>query len=160
MTDKLAALSCLASIDCSERNDAIETFYRDAGSNALVLNKWFMIQAIADNDNVLARVKELRSHPAFILSNPNRARSLISAFAGNLHHFHRIDGSGYRFLADSILDIDRLNPQVAARMVSSFAQWRAFDATRGEMMRTELRRIEEEKGLSPDTFEVVLRCLK
>jgi len=160
MTDKLAALSCLASIDCSERDDAIETFYRDAGSNALVLNKWFMIQAIADNDNVLARVKELRSHPAFILSNPNRARSLISAFAGNLHHFHRIDGSGYRFLADSILDIDRLNPQVAARMVSSFAQWRTFDATRGEMMRTELRRIEVEKGLSPDTFEVVLRCLK
>lgn len=160
MTDKLAALSCLASIDCSERDDAMEVFYKEAGSNALVLNKWFMIQAIADNDNVLARVKELRTHPAFILSNPNRARSLISAFSGNLHHFHRLDGSGYRFLADSIIDIDRLNPQVAARMVSSFAQWRAFDATRGEMMRMELRRIEAEKGLSPDTFEVVLRCLK
>jgi len=161
MTDKLAALSCLASVDCSECDHAIEAFYRDAGSNALVLNKWFMIQATADTDKVLARVKDLRMHhPAFILSNPNRARSLISAFASNLPHFHRIDGSGYRFLADCILDLDRLNPQVAARMVSSFAQWRSFDALRGELMRAELQRIEAERGLSPDTFEVVHRCLK
>jgi aminopeptidase N len=105
-------------------------------------------------------VKRLKSHPDFTISNPNRARSLISTFCGNLAHFHSPDGLGYRFLSDSILEIDRVNPQVAARMVASFAQWKKFDEIRSDLMRLELEKILSVESLSSDTFEVVNRCLK
>jgi len=169
MTDKLSSLACLVScsgklgleLGCvQDKEEALSKFYTDAGSNALVVNKWFAIQAMADYDGVLDDVKRLKTHPDFTISNPNRARSLISTFCGNLAHFHSPDGQGYRFLTDSVLEIDRVNPQVAARMVSSFAQWKKFDVIRAELMRLELEKILAAESLSSDTFEVVNRCLK
>jgi aminopeptidase N len=106
-------------------------------------------------------VKRLKAHPAFTISNPNRARSLIGSFAENVLHFHARDGVGYRFLADCVLEIDPINPQVAARMVASFSQWKRFDQVRGQLMKSQLERIlAEGVDLSRDTYEVVNRCLK
>lgn len=160
MTDKLCALSCLVSHQTTETEEALQTFHRDAAGASLVLNKWFTIQATADHDGLVGKVKELKSHPDFTLSNPNRARSLIGAFSANLYHFHAADGSGYEFVADSIIEIDRLNPQVAARMVTAFAQWRSFEAGRGGLMEAQLRRVLAQENLSRDTYENTLRCLK
>jgi aminopeptidase N len=160
MTDKVAALASLASLPCEEREAALQTFHRDAAGDALILNKWFSLQASADLPDQLARVRALKQHPDFTISNPNRARSLVSAFAMNMPHFHAADGAGYQFISDSIIELDALNPQVAARLASSFSQWRRFDEARQARMKTELERIQGTEGLSKDTFEVVSRCLK
>ena len=134
-------------------------FHAFAAGDALVLNKWFSIQAMADLPDLLERVKALKKHPDFIISNPNRARSLLSVFAGNSIHFHATDGKGYEFVADNILELDALNPQVSARMASVFSQWKRFDTHRQELMKKQLERIRDKQGLSKDTFEVVSRCL-
>lgn len=134
MSDRLSALGCLVSLDCPQREEALAAFHTFARGDALVLNKWFAIQAMADLPDLLGAVKKLKTHPDFILSNPNRARSLISTFAGNMAKFHAADGQGYAFISDCILEIDRLNPQVAARLASSFSQWRRFDASRQALM--------------------------
>lgn len=160
MTDKISALGCLISFESKETVEATSKFYNDASGDALVLNKWFAIQAMADNPDILNKVKQLKSHPDFVVTNPNRARSLISTFAGNMPHFHNKNGSGYQFIADCIIEIDRLNPQVAARLASSFSQWKRYDEQRQEQMKTELLRIKNTVNLSKDTFEVVTRCLK
>lgn len=160
MTERIAALGCLVSHESTERTDALATFHRDAGGDALVLNKWFSIQAMSHHPNLLNKVKELRNHPDFIISNPNRARSLISVFAANNIHFHAVNGEGYKFVADCIQELDALNPQVAARLASCFSQWRRFDSARQTLMQQQLERIKLRDGLSKDTFEVVSRCLK
>ncbi len=160
MTDKISALGCLISFESKETVEATTKFYNDANGDALVLNKWFAIQAMADNPDILNKVKQLKSHPDFVVTNPNRARSLISTFAGNMPHFHNKNGSGYQFIADCIIEIDRLNPQVAARLASSFSQWKRYDEQRQEQMKAELVRIKNTVNLSKDTFEVVTRCLK
>ncbi len=160
MTDKISALVQLASIPSQARAEALETFYREANGNALVINKWFSIQATADYPNLLTDVERLKQHPDFTLTNPNRARSLLSIFGANLHHFHQKNGEGYRFLADAIIELDRINPQVAARMISPFSLWRRYDTTRQELMKSELERIQQTSNLSPDSYEIVSRYLK
>jgi aminopeptidase N len=114
---------------------------------------------MSDLPDVLDRVKALKSHPDFIISNPNRARSLLSSFCNNLVHFHASDGKGYEFMADCILEIDAINPQVAARMASCFSQWKKFGPLNQELMKSQLERIMGKEGLSKDTYEVVSRCL-
>jgi aminopeptidase N len=119
MTDKMAALNALVSMDgaaASTRDEVIQRFYDEANGDALVLNKWFSVQALADLPDVLDRVKALTKHPDFTLSNPNRCRSLISAFTMNLAPFHAKDGEGYKFIAKTIADLDKLNPQISSRM--------------------------------------------
>jgi aminopeptidase N len=162
MTDKIAALKALSSLPSSERNDALATFYRDAEGNALVINKWFSIQALGDYSTILDDLKKLKTHPDFTLSNPNRARSLLSIFSnGNLYHFHQISGAGYEFLVDNILEVDAMNPQVASRLISSsFAMWKQFDPVRKGLMKAQLQRIQAASKLSPDSFEIVNRYLQ
>ena len=161
MSDKMAAIYALVSgSDSEERSKAIQKFYDDAMGDALVLNKWFSIQAAADRPDILKDILRLKSHPDFSMTNPNRARSLLSVFAGNMPHFHAVDGQGYSFIADSVIELDKLNPQVAARMAGSFSQWRRFDDARQKLMRAELERIKKVERLSKDTFEVVTRALK
>jgi aminopeptidase N len=163
MTDKLAALACLVSTPppSTIREAALTSFLTEAGDNALVINKWFAIQASADYETVFEDIQQLRNHPLFILSNPNRVRSLLSVFSGvNLYHFHRSDGKGYEFMVDNIIALDRMNPQVAARMISCFALWRKFDIKRRNFMEVALQRIQNTEKLSPDSYEVVSRYLK
>jgi aminopeptidase N len=159
MSDKISALSSLASTSGPEREKVLQQFFTDAAGDALVINKWFGIQAMADRKGLLNDVKQLKSHPDFTMTNPNRARSLISVFAGNMPYFHAQDGKGYEFIADCVIEIDKCNPQVAARMAGSFSQWRRFDTARQTLMQQELNRILSTQGLSKDTYEVCSRTL-
>ncbi len=159
MTDKMYALGCLVSIECPERTSALAQFYRDAEGDNLVLNKWFSVQASADLPDVLEHVRTLKTHADFVISNPNRARSLISMFAANMSHFHATDGEGYKFIADCVIELDAINGQVAARLATSFTLWRRFDGERQALMRSQLERIQA-TAKSKDTLEIIARCLK
>ena len=149
MTDVLAALSVLCGIDCPQRTSALDNFYRAWHEDDLVLDKWFAIQAMS-NLGTPEAVRALSHHADFDLRNPNRVRALVSSFAaGNPVHFHAASGAGYRFLADTIIELDPRNPQVAARMVAPLGQWRRVDAARQALMQQELRRILEVPGADP-----------
>mmetsp|Transcript_6581 Transcript_6581/g.9655 ORF Transcript_6581/g.9655 Transcript_6581/m.9655 type:complete len:984 (-) Transcript_6581:270-3221(-) len=161
MTDKMAALNALASMDgvgAAARDAAIEQFYQDANGDALLLNKWFSVQALSHLDDVLERVKKLTQHPDFTLSNPNRCRSLLGAFAMNLAAYHTPEG--YKFLADQLEKLDPINPQISSRLTGNLIQWRRHDEERGASMKAQLERLVNMDGISKDMYEVVSRGLK
>ncbi|TQV64654.1 MAG: aminopeptidase N [Halothiobacillaceae bacterium] len=142
MTDVLAALQTLAHSACEDRAVVLAEFEQRWENEALVMDKWFSIQATSPLPGALDEVKGLMDHPAFSLGNPNKARALIGGFArGNPAGFHAEDGAGYRFVADQVLALDALNPQVSARMAGAFQQWRRFDPLRRNQMRDELSRL-------------------
>jgi aminopeptidase N len=160
MTDVLAALRLLANDGGTASEEALAVFYRRWKDDQLVLDKWFAVQATGKRADTLDRVRRLISHPAYSITNPNRVRALVGAFCtGNQVRFHASDGSGYRFLTDRVLELDPLNPQIAARLVQSMARWRRYDAARQEQMRTALERILEIESLSKDVFEVASKSL-
>ncbi len=160
MTDKLAALSVLASMDRPERIAALAEFHAAWRQDPLVLDKWFSIQATSSLPDAVAHVRALAHHVDFDLRNPNRIRALVGAFAGgNQVRFHDAKGAGYRFLADIVLQLDPANPQVAARIVGPLGQWRRMDASRQELMKAELKRILDLSGLSTNTYEMVSKSL-
>jgi len=159
MTDRQGALSALASSDSAERVDALANFYERYRGDALVLDKWFTVQAVAARDDTLDRVESLARHPDFSLANPNRMRSLVAAFAANQHAFHHASGRGYRFVADMILAVDKLNPQTGSRLVAPLGRWRRFDGKRQDLMKAQLERIVATRGLSKDVFEQASKSL-
>jgi aminopeptidase N len=125
-----------------------------------VLDKWFTLQATAPTADALAGVQRLVAHPDFTLKNPNRVRAVIGAFAGaNPAGFHRPDGAAYAFLADQVLALDRLNPQVAARLVQPLTRWRRLVAPYQAEMRVQLERVLRAGRLSNDLYEVVSKGL-
>ena len=161
MTDAEAALAALVGVECRERELALDAFYRRWKHEPLVLDKWFRLQSLAPQPATLERVIALAAHPDFTLKNPNRVRALLGAFShGNQVRFHGRDGRAYAFFAERVLGIDELNPQLAARLVSAFNQWRRFDAPRREAMRAQLERIAARPKLSKDTGEIVQRALE
>ena len=160
MTDAMAALACLANSAGAERERALSMFHDKWKDEALVVDKWFRVQATSWLPGALARVKALMSHPAFDLKNPNRARSLLHAFAmANPLHFHAADGAGYQWIAEQVLVLDRLNPQVAARLARAFDRWKKYDTGRQAHARAALESIRADQGLSGNVAEVVGRAL-
>ncbi|ACB94500.1 aminopeptidase N [Beijerinckia indica] len=160
MTDKIAALSILTAHAGPEREKALEAFYATHASEALVIDKWFILQATIPEPETLARVKSLMQHAAFSLHNPNRTRSLIGAFAtGNQTQFNAADGSGYDFLAGIVLELDSINPQVAARLLAAFRSWRSLETKRQGLAEAALRRVASVSGLSPDVKDIAERSL-
>jgi aminopeptidase N len=159
MTDRQGALSVLTSLDAAEREAAFADFYDRYSDDNLVLDKWFALQAASQRPDTVDVVEQLARHADFTIKNPNRWRALVSNFAANQWAFHHASGRGYRFLADMILEVDRLNPQVAARQVPSLGRWRRFEAVRAELMRSELERIVRTPGLSKDVFEQASKSL-
>ena len=164
MTDVIAALRVLVDAPVDAAGDAgeetLDAFYRHWAGDPLVLDKWFAIQAQASRPDTLARVERLMSHRDFELTNPNRVRSLIGAFAaGNPVRFHADDGAGYRFLAERIIELDPLNPQIASRLLYPMTRWRRYDEGRQALMCGQLERILEVEGLSNDVYEVVSKSL-
>ena len=162
MTDKMSAFSVLTSMDgegSGSRDEAIEQFYKDADGDALVLNKWFASQSLADLPGVLDRVKKLTEHPDFTLKNPNRLRSLVGAFTMNSAAFHDESGAGYEFIGDMLVKVDGLNPQLSSRLAGCLIQWRRYNEARGKLMKAQLEKLASLK-LSDDLYEVVNRGLK
>jgi len=159
MTDRLSALGALANSDSAERHGALAAFYERYREDPLVLDKWFTVQAVSTRDDTPDSVEALARHPDFTLSNPNRMRALVGAFAANPRAFHAEGGRGYRFLADMVLAVDRLNPQTAARLVPPLGRWRRFDEGRAALMKAELERIVGTQGVSKEVYEQASKSL-
>ena len=160
MSDKMAAMSALSTRAGDDREQAFETFYQTYKSEHLVMDKWFSAQAVISEAATLERVKQLTKHPAFSFSNPNRVRSLIGAFAmNNPTQFNRADGEGYRFLTDTVLQLDAKNPQVASRLLTSFRSWRSFEPKRQTQARLALETLAAQPALSADVKDIVSRSL-
>ncbi|WP_040486263.1 aminopeptidase N [Lutibaculum baratangense] len=160
MTDRMAGLLALSRLRGPVLDEALEDFYGRFRDDTLVLDKWFTVQAIAPDEDALDRVERLTGHPRFAMSNPNRVRALVGAFAsGNPVQFNRKDGRGYAFLADHVLKLDRQNPQLAARLLSSFRSWRVLEPQRRELARRELERVAGMDGLSRDVADIAERSL-
>lgn len=161
MTERLTALAVLVNSPFeAERAKALESFAEHFKDNPLVMDQWFSVQAASTLPGGLARVKALMQHPAFTLKNPNKVRAVVGAFAGqNLVNFHAADGSGYRFLADLVIELNALNPQIASRQLAPLTRWRKYDAARQALMKGELERILAAGELSSDVYEVVSKSL-
>jgi aminopeptidase N len=160
MTDRMAALSTLSLHEVPERARTLADFYRRYCADALVVDKWFSLQAMVPQPNTLDNVRALAMHPAFSTSNPNRVRALIGVFAqANATQFNRADGLGYDFVADTVLALDPKNPQLAARLATAFRTWRMLEETRRGKAEAALRRIMTAPGLSRDLADIVERAL-
>ncbi|OHV85697.1 aminopeptidase N [Ensifer sp. LCM 4579] len=163
MTDLSLALTLLAQRfpDAEETAEALAAFKKRFADNALVIDKWFAIQATIPGPDTLDRVKALMSDPLFNPSNPNRVRSLVGTYAfSNPTGFNRADGEGYRFLARQILEIDPRNPQLAARILTSMRSWRSLEQTRAGHARDALKEIAAASSLSADVSDIVERMLQ
>jgi aminopeptidase N len=160
MTDQIAALSVLSNIDCPERVEALARFYEQWKDDHLVMDKWLTIQATSSLPGTLGEVQRLLRHPAFTIRNPNKVRALITSFAtANQLRFHAGDGAGYALVADKVLELDALNPQVAARLLGAFKSWRQFEPKRRKLMSKQLARIAGTQGISRDVFEIATKTL-
>ena len=161
MTDRMAALTALANCDCAERPRALSSFEAQWRDDPLVMDKWFAVQANSKLPGTLQAVRQLMLHPAFSLRNPNKVRSLVGVFcSANVAGFHAADGSGYAFLADQVIALDKLNPQVAARMLRLMTRWRRYDPARQQLMQAEFERVLAQPGLSRDVFEIATKSLE
>ena len=160
MTDQIAALAVVVNGSHPAKQQCLASFYQQWQTEALVIDKWFALQASSPNPDTFAVVQALMQHPAFDLKNPNRVRALIGAFSqANPLHFHSANGQGYQFLADQIIALNTLNPQVASRMLSALTSWRRYDQGRQALMRAQLERIMTTDAISKDVYEVASKSL-
>jgi aminopeptidase N len=159
MTDRMAALATLSLHAVPEREPALADFYARYAADALVIDKWFSLQALIPEPAVLDKVRALTAHPAFSFANPNRVRALIGAFAANATQFNRADGAGYGFIADTLLALDSKNPQLAARLSNAFRSWRTLEIGRRAKAQAALARVKATANLSRDLTDIVERAL-
>ena len=160
MTDRAHALFLLAARGGPEAKAALADFYNVWHKDHVVIDTWFAAQAQSPLAGTLTRLKVLTRHPLFQLSAPNKVRALIGTFAStNPLQFNRPDGAGYDFLADKVLELDRLNPQIAARMLGTMRSWRSLESGRRAKARKALQRIIRVRSLSPDVQEIASRVL-
>ncbi|WP_067702903.1 MULTISPECIES: aminopeptidase N [unclassified Erwinia] len=160
MTDSLAAMSAAVAAGLPCRDALLEAFDNRWHKDGLVMDKWFALQATSPAPDVLSQVKALLGHRSFTLSNPNRIRSLIGAFAsGNPAAFHAADGSGYQFLVEILTDLNTRNPQVASRMIEPLIRLKRYDASRQTLMRQALEQLQGLEKLSGDLFEKITKAL-
>ncbi|WP_250128567.1 aminopeptidase N [Aggregatibacter actinomycetemcomitans] len=161
MTDTLAALTAATQAKLPCRDNLLADFEQKWQQDGLVMDKWFALQASRPEENVLNNVMQLMEHPSFNFNNPNRVRSLVGTFAGqNLKAFHAIDGSGYRFLTDILIKLNKSNPQVASRLIEPLVRFVRYDAQRQTLMKRALERISETEDLSRDLYEKIEKALQ
>ncbi|PVB60782.1 aminopeptidase N [Labrenzia sp. 011] len=161
MTDRLAALTLLVHDHMPRETEALDLYKARHESNSLAMDKWFMTQATAPGDETLAKVRALMTHPLYDAGNPNKVRALLQSFAtGNPTQFARKDGAGFALIAESVLEIDKRNPQVASRLLTSFRSWRALDPQRSALAESALLRVSSCEDLSRDSRDIVDRTLQ
>ncbi|MFW7379463.1 MAG: aminopeptidase N [Oligoflexus sp.] len=160
MTDTINALSCLVHYEVPQREQALNEFFEKWQDDELVIDKWFAVQASSNHPEVLLHVEKLVKHPHFNILKPNRVYSVLRQFIRcNPKGFHHPQGRGYQLMADHILKIDPNNSQVASLLATALSQWRSFNQERQDLMKQELQRIQMQKNLSRDTFEVIQKSL-
>lgn len=156
MTDRLAALSVLVRTGAPQAATALDMFRQRHADNALALDKWFSVQAQLPGEAALERVQRLEEDPSFTLKNPNRVQALLGAFVrNNPSGFHRVDGAGYRLLAERLVALDALNPQVAARLATAFNGWQRLESRRREAARGVIEKLAAHRGLSRNLAEII-----
>ena len=161
MTDQISALRCLAHYTQDEGQQVLEEFYQQWNEDALVIDKWFIVQATATGTNAFQSIQALLEHKDFDLNVPNRVRSLVGAFSqANAVEFHNLSGQGYQFLADIVISLNKTNPQIAARLLLPLIQWKKYDANRQLMMKVQLQRVSETPDLAKDVFEITAKGLE
>ena len=160
MTDQIAALANIVNFPHPAKQDCLTSFYQKWQQEALVIDKWFAIQAASSMPDTFANVLALTAHPDFDLATPNRVRAVIGSFTqANPLHFHAHNGQGYEFLANQVIALNSLNPQVASRMLGALTSWRRYDANRQQLMKTQLERVMNSPDISRDVFEVASKSL-
>ena len=161
MTDRLAAFQAIMTEPSDVRTETIQDFYSNWKDYPLLVNKWFAIQSASRSEDAFKQVKELETHPAFQTKNPNNVRALYGAFAmRNLRHFHKADGSGYRFIESAIKAIDPINPQVASSLTKSFRSINSINKANQKLMKESLSSIQQSSGLSKNTLEISTRFIE
>jgi aminopeptidase N len=160
MTDEIAALQAISHSQSIKREEALDHFYHKFQKETLVIDKWFSLQARSERPDVLTHVKRLMHHPAFDIKNPNKVRALVGAFSQNFPAFHLIDGSGYDFLTDQIILLNKINPNIGARLCEPFTRFKKYDETRQNLMKAALQKIVHIQDLSPHIYEVVSKTLE
>lgn len=160
MTERFNALVALSVRESDERIQLMQTFAATFADDPLVMDKWFTLSAQLVEPDQIERLAELEDHPLFSIHNPNRVRALIGSFSrGNLAAFHAPSGSGYRYVADKIIRLDSINPQIAARLATVFSRWQRFDGNRADLMRAELERMLDRSDCSTDLYEIAHKAL-
>jgi len=161
MSDEIGALSVLLLLDEPQREEALERFLAQHKDDHLLVDKWFALKAQRPFAENAMWVRELLDHPKFSWQSPNRLRSLIGTFATlNPVAFNAPDGSGYRLVADVVTRLDKTNPQVAARLASSFRSYKMLESKRRRHAANALKSILATEGLSRDSYEIVSRSLQ
>lgn len=161
MTDVLAALTALVLANHSLATAMLAQFELKWQRDTLVMDKWLALNAMLNAPNVVEHIKQLYQHPHFDIANPNRVRALVSSFAQfNSQYFHAVDGSGYQLLADLLIQLNKINPQNASRMITPLMSWKKLDTTRQKLVKKQLDRLQQLENLSPDLFEKVTNALK
>jgi aminopeptidase N len=156
----MGAINALIHLDCEEREQVVREFEQTWQDNSLVMDNWFSFQARSKIPNTLQKVRELMQHSSFTLHNPNKVRALIGAFAAqNAFHFHNPDGSGYEFIAQQVLALNDINPQVASRLARTLMRWKNYTDPCGKKMREQLEMLAAHKNLSKDVYEIVTKSL-
>ena len=158
MTDQMAALGAISGNPGEDRKQALQSFYNQWSNEPLVMLKWLGLQAGSNIEGNLEVMKELLDHPAFDIKNPNKVYSLIGGFTRSAVNYHAADGSGYEFIGDIVIKLDKLNPQVAARMVGPFTKYKKYDDARQELMRAQLQKILKSEP-SENVYEIVFKSL-
>lgn len=159
LTEQFAALAAITQNPGKNHDEVLADFYNKWQHDYLVVNKWFALQAMSDIPGNVENVRKLLNHPAFDMRNPNKVYSLIGGFCGSPVNFHAKDGSGYKFLGEMVVQLDKINPQVASRMVSAFSRWRRYDETRQNLAKAQLEMIMSANGLSENVFEIASKSL-
>ncbi len=159
LTDEITGLGVLRRAASPDRDKAFARFYKRWHNDHLVIDNWFSLQAMIPGPTALAITKRLTKDPLFSMKNPNKVRALLFAFAGNQAAFHRMDGAGYSYIADKVLELDRLNPQIAARMTGVFRSWRTLEPGRQKLASEAIGRIANARPLSRDVTEIATKIL-
>ncbi|KAG8374988.1 hypothetical protein BUALT_Bualt10G0052800 [Buddleja alternifolia] len=159
LTEQFAALVALDQKPGKTRDEVLADFYNKWQHDFLVVNKWFALQAMSDVPGNVENVRKLLNHPAFDMRNPNKVYSLIGGFCGSPVNFHAKDGSGYKFLGEVVVQLDKINPQVASRMVSAFSRWKRYDETRQSLAKAQLEMILAANGLSENVYEIASKSV-
>ena len=160
MTDQIACLLPIVHYRNNIRDQIVERFYQQWQDTALVVDKWFSAQGASCADGSLRSIIPLFQHEAYSINNPNRARSLLGALIGNSSAFHQADGAGYQFVADRIVELDAINPQVAARMANAFVHWKKLIPAQGALMKQQIEAMVESDQLSNDLLELMTTSLQ